>query len=69
MSYFPKPVREIVSEDVLELVDRLYQPGDLLKRSVDDVRSGVVTRCAWLCLCGSVHALMVVVPRCCTARM
>ncbi|KAJ8487538.1 hypothetical protein ONZ51_g4099 [Trametes cubensis] len=43
VSYFPKPVREIVSEDVLELVDRLYQPGDFLKRSVDDVRSGVVT--------------------------
>ncbi|KAI0638530.1 hypothetical protein C8Q77DRAFT_1091600 [Trametes polyzona] len=44
VSYFPRPVREIVSEDTLELVDRLYQPGDLLKRSVDDVRSGVVTR-------------------------
>ncbi|KAH9899514.1 hypothetical protein C8Q73DRAFT_639825 [Cubamyces lactineus] len=43
VSYFPKPIREIVSEDVLELVDRLYQPGDFLKRSVDDVRSGVVT--------------------------
>ncbi|KAL7282655.1 hypothetical protein ACG7TL_004128 [Trametes sanguinea] len=43
VSYFPKPVREIVSEDILELVDRLYQPGDLLKRSVDDVKSGVVT--------------------------
>ncbi|KAI0371562.1 hypothetical protein BV20DRAFT_965322 [Pilatotrama ljubarskyi] len=43
VSYFPRPVREIVSEDVLELVDRMYQPGDLLKRSVDDVRSGVVT--------------------------
>ncbi|KAI0650395.1 hypothetical protein C8Q79DRAFT_902140 [Trametes meyenii] len=43
VSYFPRPVREIVPEDVLELVDRLYQPGDLLKRSVDDVRSGVVT--------------------------
>ncbi|KAL1940019.1 hypothetical protein VTO73DRAFT_9354 [Trametes versicolor] len=44
VSYFPKPMREIVPEDTLELVDRLYQPGDLLKRSVDDVRSGVVTR-------------------------
>ncbi|KAI0355359.1 hypothetical protein OH77DRAFT_1403203 [Trametes cingulata] len=43
VSYFPRPVREIVSEDVLELVDRMYQPGDLLKRSVDDVRSGTVT--------------------------
>ncbi|KAI0832769.1 hypothetical protein BC628DRAFT_1415018 [Trametes gibbosa] len=44
VSYFPKLTREIVSEDTLELVDRLYQPGDLLKRSVDDVQSGIVTR-------------------------
>ncbi|KAI0775899.1 hypothetical protein BD413DRAFT_610617 [Trametes elegans] len=43
VSYFPRPVREIVPEDTLELVDRMYQPGDLLKRSVDDVRSGIVT--------------------------
>ena len=26
-------------------MDRMYQPGDLLKRSVDDVRSGMVTGC------------------------
>ena len=45
MSYFPRPVREITTEDKLALVDRMYQPGDLLKRSVDDVRSGIVTRC------------------------
>ncbi|KAH9855005.1 hypothetical protein C2E23DRAFT_875028 [Lenzites betulinus] len=44
VSYFPRLAREIVSEDALELVDRLYQPGDLLKRSVDDVQSGIVTR-------------------------
>ena len=44
VSYFPRPVREIISEDKLELVDRMYQPGDLLKRSVDDVQSGMVTR-------------------------
>ncbi|RPD66821.1 hypothetical protein L226DRAFT_529226 [Lentinus tigrinus ALCF2SS1-7] len=43
VSYFPRPVREIISEDKLDLVDRMYQPGDLLKRSVDDVRSGIVT--------------------------
>ncbi|EJF62287.1 hypothetical protein DICSQDRAFT_104652 [Dichomitus squalens LYAD-421 SS1] len=43
VSYFPRPVREIISEDKLALVDRMYQPGDLLKRSVDDVRSGIVT--------------------------
>ena len=45
MSYFPRPVREITTEDKLALVDRMYQPGDLLKRSVDDVRSGIVTGC------------------------
>ena len=43
VSYFPRPVREIITEDKLTLVDRMYQPGDLLKRSVDDVRSGIVT--------------------------
>ncbi|KAI0758238.1 hypothetical protein C8Q74DRAFT_307926 [Fomes fomentarius] len=43
VSYFPRPVREIISEDKLDLVDRMYQPGDLLKRSVDDVRAGIVT--------------------------
>ena len=43
VSYFPRPSREIVSEAQLDLVDRNYQPGDLLKRSVDDVVSGVVT--------------------------
>lgn len=37
--------REILPESKLRLVDRMYQPGDFLKRSVDDVRSGVVTRC------------------------
>ncbi|KAH9943144.1 uncharacterized protein BXZ73DRAFT_40439 [Epithele typhae] len=44
VSYFPQPLREIITEDQLTLVDRMYQPGDLLKRSVDDVRSGIVTR-------------------------
>ncbi|KAF8642030.1 hypothetical protein AX16_009751 [Volvariella volvacea WC 439] len=36
--------REIVPESELRLVDRVFQPGDMCKRSVDDVRSGVVTR-------------------------
>ena len=36
--------REILSESQLTLLDRMYQPGDLLKRSIDDVRSGIVTR-------------------------
>lgn len=44
VSYFPRPLREILPESQLTLVDRMYQPGDLLKRSIDDVVSGVVTR-------------------------
>lgn len=40
------PQREILPESKLMLLDRMYQPGDLLKRSIDDVRSGIVTRCA-----------------------
>ncbi|OCH96053.1 hypothetical protein OBBRIDRAFT_766074 [Obba rivulosa] len=43
ISYFVRPEREILSESKLKLVDRMFQPGDLLKRSTDDVRSGVVT--------------------------
>ena len=39
--------REILDESKLQLVDRMYQPGDLLKRSIDDVRSGVVTGCVF----------------------
>ncbi|OBZ79709.1 E2/E3 hybrid ubiquitin-protein ligase UBE2O [Grifola frondosa] len=43
VSYFRRTYREILSEDKLNLIDRMYHPGDLLKRSVDDMRSGVVT--------------------------
>ncbi|KAF8167745.1 hypothetical protein B0H34DRAFT_740587 [Crassisporium funariophilum] len=35
--------REILSQSDLRLVDRTLQPGDYCKRSIDDVRSGVVT--------------------------
>lgn len=35
--------REILSESQLTLVDRTLQPGDFCKRSIEDVRSGVVT--------------------------
>lgn len=35
--------REIINESELVLIDRGLQPGDYCKRSVDDVRSGVVT--------------------------
>ncbi|PSS37603.1 hypothetical protein PHLCEN_2v530 [Hermanssonia centrifuga] len=37
------PQREILLETKLQLVDRMYQPGDILKRSIEDVRSGIVT--------------------------
>ncbi|KAI0036624.1 hypothetical protein K488DRAFT_67467 [Vararia minispora EC-137] len=43
VSFLPSGTREILPESELELVDRVFQPGDLCKRSIDDVRSGVVT--------------------------
>ena len=36
-------LRQILPESDLRLVDRTLQPGDYCKRSVDDLRSGVVT--------------------------
>ncbi|KAJ7092567.1 hypothetical protein C8R44DRAFT_816023 [Mycena epipterygia] len=35
--------RQILPESELVLVDRTFHPGDFCKRSIDDVRSGVVT--------------------------
>jgi ubiquitin-conjugating enzyme E2 O len=44
VSYFvPQATREILPESCFTLVDRSFQPGDYCKRSIDDVRSGVVT--------------------------
>ncbi|OAX44402.1 hypothetical protein K503DRAFT_765021 [Rhizopogon vinicolor AM-OR11-026] len=43
VSFFPGGVRDIVLESDYELVDRSFQPGDYCKRSIDDLRSGVVT--------------------------
>ncbi|EGO05192.1 hypothetical protein SERLA73DRAFT_164742 [Serpula lacrymans var. lacrymans S7.3] len=43
VSFFPNGVREILPESEFVLVDRTFQAGDYCKRSVDDVRSGVVT--------------------------
>ncbi|TFY81129.1 hypothetical protein EWM64_g2884 [Hericium alpestre] len=43
VSFFPSSIREILPEAEFTLVDRMFQPGDLCKRSIDDVRSGVVT--------------------------
>ncbi|KAG9314231.1 hypothetical protein JVU11DRAFT_5018 [Chiua virens] len=42
ISFLPGGLREIVSESEYELVDRTFQVGDYCKRSLDDVRSGVV---------------------------
>ncbi|KAG7099028.1 hypothetical protein E1B28_000908 [Marasmius oreades] len=36
--------REVVKESDLKLLDRTLQPGDFCKRSVEDVRSGVIKR-------------------------
>lgn len=43
VSFFPNGAREILPESNFVLIDRSFQPGDLCKRSIDDVRSGVVT--------------------------
>ncbi|KAI0257678.1 hypothetical protein BJV78DRAFT_1164298 [Lactifluus subvellereus] len=43
VSFFPSGTREILPESEFTLVDRMFQPGDLCKRSIDDVRSGVIT--------------------------
>ncbi|KAF8560221.1 hypothetical protein OG21DRAFT_1452058 [Imleria badia] len=42
VSFLPGGLREIVPESQYELVDRTFQAGDYCKRSLDDVRSGVV---------------------------
>ncbi|KAJ3821801.1 hypothetical protein F5880DRAFT_1579492 [Lentinula raphanica] len=34
--------REILSESELTLLDRSFQPGDVVKRNIDDVQSGVI---------------------------
>lgn len=43
VSFFPTGHHEILPESHFTLIDRSFQPGDLCKRSIDDVRSGVVT--------------------------
>ncbi|KZV76968.1 hypothetical protein PENSPDRAFT_597485 [Peniophora sp. CONT] len=50
VSFFPQGYREILKESDLELLDRAFQPGDLAKRSIDDVRSGVVTHVDVQCM-------------------
>ena len=44
VSFFPNGIRDILPESDFTLVDRSFQPGDICKRSIDDVHSGVVTR-------------------------
>ncbi|CAL1695554.1 unnamed protein product [Somion occarium] len=43
VSFYPGGKREILQESELQLVDRMYQPGDLLKKSIDNPRAGIVT--------------------------
>lgn len=43
VSFFPTGTRQILPESSLTLVDRIFQPGDLCKKSIDDVQSGVIT--------------------------
>jgi ubiquitin-conjugating enzyme E2 O len=43
VSFFTSGKREILPESEFRLVDRSFHIGDLCKRSIDDVRSGVVT--------------------------
>lgn len=42
VSFFPSGFRDILPESLFTLVDRIFQPGDLCKRSIDDVCSGIV---------------------------
>ena len=43
VSFIPSGTRDILPETEFSLIDRSFQPGDLCKRSIEDVRSGVVT--------------------------
>jgi ubiquitin-conjugating enzyme E2 O len=43
LSFFPSGNRCILPESDFRLVDRSFHPGDLCKRSIDSVQSGVVT--------------------------
>lgn len=42
VSLFPNHQRNILPESEFSLVDRLFEPGNLCKRSVDDMQSGIV---------------------------
>lgn len=44
ISFFPQGRRELFPESNFILVDRAFHPGDLCKRKIEDVRSGVVTQ-------------------------
>lgn len=43
VSFFSGGARDILPESMFTLVDRMFQPGDLCKKSINDVQSGVVT--------------------------
>jgi ubiquitin-conjugating enzyme E2 O len=42
VSFFQTGAREILPEDDFVLLDRNFQPGDICKRNINDVQSGVV---------------------------
>jgi ubiquitin-conjugating enzyme E2 O len=44
VSFFPSGRRDILLESEFLLVDRSFQPGEFCKRSIDDVRSGVIEK-------------------------
>lgn len=44
VSFFPSGHREILLESQFQLVDRAFQGGDIVKRNINDVRSGIVLR-------------------------
>ncbi|KAF8575728.1 hypothetical protein K439DRAFT_1419556 [Ramaria rubella] len=45
VSFFPSHSREILPESEFELVDRLFQPGDVCKRDLQSVKAGVIVAC------------------------
>ncbi|KDQ63442.1 hypothetical protein JAAARDRAFT_169262 [Jaapia argillacea MUCL 33604] len=55
VSFFPKSIRQIMPEIQLELMDRTFHVGDLAKRAVEEVKSGVV--CGVKVECRLEHAI------------
>lgn len=45
VSFVPTHAREILPESEFELVDRVFQPGDVCKRDLQAVKAGVIIAC------------------------